>query len=261
MEFGFLFKQYLNGLKFLTILFFIFTNELVSEQPQKTIEKILDPYILQSNHPLTPRLDAIFGQNRVTLNLKTLIQAGFAKTAPRKFTNLLVTKHPNIPGYVFKMYLDAQNYHKKCPEYDIWIKRILGAQKIRDMIALHQLDPFFKVPQKWIYILPNHQDLPEGYPYKYTILVEEDMFILNREDNKKAWASNNVTPELLNYLWMILKEIGLSDCAKPDNVPFSTDGRISFIDTEIFGEKKINYKKMIPHLSEPNQKYWKELTK
>lgn len=219
----------------------------------------LKPYILRPDHPIKPRLDALFSQMRVTFNLKTLIKAGFAKTYPRKFTNLIVTKHPDIPGYVFKIYLDAQRYYKKRPEYDFWVLRIQGAQKIREAIESYGLQSLFKVPHKWIYILPR-QHLPKGYPNKYCILVEEDMSILSREENKKAWASDRVTPELLNYLWILLKGLGLSDCAKPDNIPFSTDGCIAFIDTETFGDKKVKYKKLIPHLSASNQKHWKLLT-
>lgn len=227
-----------------------------------TIEEVmaLEPYLLQADHPIKPMLDALFGKSRVTFNLKSLINAGFLKATPRKFTNLIVTKHPNIPGFIFKIYLDTQRYFKRKPEYDFWILRILGAEKIRETLKYYELESIFKVPQKWIYVLPEHT-FPSGYSSKYSILVEEDMSILPREENKKAWASDRVTQELLNQLWFILTELGLSDCAKPDNIPFSTDGRIAFVDTEIFGRKKIRSKKLTPHLSIFNQKIWKNITR
>ena len=56
---------------------------------------------MEENHPLKEVLDNLFSKERVIFNLKTLENAGFDPTKPRKFTKLLVTRHSAIPGYVY----------------------------------------------------------------------------------------------------------------------------------------------------------------
>src|SRR6202022_2352869 len=136
-----------------------------------------------------------------------LRKAGFDQAKPRKFTKLIVTKHFAFPGYIFKLYLDAQRYHKNLPEYHFWILRAEGANKIRRVIRKEGLESLFKVPQKWIYAIPaNSPSIPSGYFPKHFILVEEDMNILSSKDNKIFWASSYVTPKLLEGLYSILNK-------------------------------------------------------
>lgn len=231
-----------------------------ARHPSKHVRKDVAPYLIPPNHPVKPLLDAIFGHSRATLNLDTLTDAGFLPTKPRAFTSIIVTKHPAVPGFVFKLYLDAQRYHKNQPEHYFWMLRIQGVQKIEEIIAAYGLSNEFKCPKKWIYPLPKYPKPPSGYIQKYYILVEEDMELLPCQDNKSLWASDAITTELLDNLFLILKEAGLSDSAKPDNIPFSIDGRIAFIDTQLFGKKHVRYKKLLPFLSEANREYWKAIT-
>lgn len=237
----------------------IFTLSVEAKGPSKEVKASLAPYMLPDDHPIKPILDAIFAADRVTFNLDSMRKAGFDKCAPREFTKIIVTRHPALPGYIFKLYLDAQRFHKDLPEYALWTMRIKGAEKIRQEIFAHNLEDTFKVPQKWIYALPTDNLPPEGYYTKYYILVEEDMEILSDKENKAYWASDSVTEELLLEVYKIIKKLGLSDCAKPDNIPFSRDGRIAFIDTQTYGEKSIKFKKLTPFLSKRNQAYWKEI--
>ncbi|MGK5594912.1 MAG: hypothetical protein ACSNEK_06105 [Parachlamydiaceae bacterium] len=95
------------------------------------------PYVLPKDHPIHVSLDALFSQSRATLNLKTLKKAGFQASKPRKFTKLIVAKHPSFPGYLFKLYLDAQRHYKDLPEYHYWAARIKGAQLVRKCIEDH----------------------------------------------------------------------------------------------------------------------------
>lgn len=242
-----------------SILIAIFCGFTFFVQAKQSPQDEVRPYLLPQDHPVKPLLDAIFYRTRAIFNLDTLVEAGFVKTKPRKFTKLVVTTHPAIPGYVFKLYLDAQRYYKDKPEHYYWILRVQGAQKVRDAIQNYGLEKLFAVPKKWIYELPKEPKPPNGYLNKLYILVEEDMHILSKEDNKKTWASNYVTHDLLFHLFRLLKEIGLSDSAKPDNIPFSVDGRIAFIDTQTFGKSKVRYEKLTPFLSESNRHYWKGL--
>lgn len=239
------------------VLLFFFFSAVGAEHPSDKIKTAIAPYLMPEDHPIKPLLDSLFSSSRVILNLETLEKAGFAKAKPRKFTKLIVTKHPSFPGYIFKLYLDAQRFHKNKPEYYFWLLRAKGADKVRAEIARLRLENSFKVPQKWIFQLPEHPSPPEGYYTKYYILVEEDMDIVSKEDNEQLWASSYVTNFLLDGLFAILKKVGLGDCVKPDNIPFSIDGRVAFIDTQTHGSKHVKYKDFTHYLSKPNQTYWK----
>lgn len=242
------------GWIFRAILCFIFIHIDASHKQE------VAPYLLPAEHPIRPMLDALFMQSRAILNLETLHKAGFKKTKPRKFTKLIVTSHPSVPGYIFKLYLDAQRYHKDTPEHHFWIARVQGANLVRQYIKDHHLGDRFKVPQKWIYNLPSHPKTDQGYQKKNYILVEEDMMLFPDQDNKNLWSSDYVTYQLLEELYGILKFVGLYDAAKPDNIPFSLDGKIAFIDTQTYNEKNVRYEKLTPYLSASNKEFWKMLT-
>lgn len=225
-----------------------------------SIESDAIPYLLPADHHLKPLLDSIFTRSRAILNCKTLKEAGFTNCKPREFTHIIVTTHPEVPGCVFKLFLDSQIHHKHQSEAKNWIRRAKGAELIAKIIEDHGLHPFFKVPKKWIYVLPEHPFPPEGYNERESILVEEDMEILPKEANLKKWKSSDVSHELLSCLYLIVREGGLWDCLKPSNIPFSVDGKVAFVDTEEFGESKIKYKKLKSFLSVENQEFWMELT-
>lgn len=220
-----------------------------------------DVYLMPDDHPAKVVLDHIFSKSRAILDTKSMVKSGFINPYPRKFTRLVVTRHPSLEGYIIKTYLDAQRYYKKKSEHHYWKLRIQGAQAIRNFIELHEWKDQFKVPQKWIYALPETPAPPAELLRKNYILVEEDMEIYSRKENKMQWASKTVTPDLLNHLFELLNELGLHDCTSIDNIPFSKDGRIAFIDTQTFNEWPIDYGKLTPYLSEEMKHYWVQKTK
>lgn len=223
------------------------------------INEAVRPHLLPASHSIKPFLDALFSTTRATFSLESLEEAGFRFSAPRKFTHLIVARHPALPGYILKLYVDVQRYHKDLPEWDFWVKRVEGAERLREEIKKRAVEVFFKVPHKWIYVLPEEPKPVAGYYPKQTILVEEDMDILGDKENKELWASSYVSFWLLETLFQLLKEVGLYDGAKPDNIPFSHDGRMAFVDTQTFGHSAVRYKKLLPYLSKENQGYWKSL--
>ena len=243
-------------------MLFVWTS-CSAEGPSAADKAMVRPFLLPKDHPIKPKLDALFGSTfgaeRATFSLETLEKAGFAKATPRKFTKLIVTRHDAFPGYIFKLYLDTQRYRKGMAEHHYWILRVRGAQKVSSIIASAGLEAQFKVPTKWIYALPKHPKPSKSYYPKYFILVEDDMFLLKDADNKSLWRSDYVTLSLLQSLHFILKQAGLYDCAKPDNIPFSYDGRIAFIDTETFDHETVDWDPLIPYLSAKNKAYWKSL--
>lgn len=227
----------------------------------KNVWNRLAPYFLPENHPIKRFLDQIFSNSRVILSIKSMKKAGFIHPKPRKWTHLIVTKHSDFPGYIFKVYLDAQRYYKNKPEYLHWLERIQGASKIQAEINRHHWQHFFKVPKKWIYPLPPNPSPPKEFLRKNFILVEEDMDIYDEETNYKKWKSQWVTVEKLDALYTLLEKLGLHDCPKPDNIPFSKDGKISFVDTQTINKWPVLYKKLIPYLPSSIKSYWKKLHK
>lgn len=238
---------------------------LENTNPSKYVNQILwayvQDYLIPENHPAKLKLDEIFSISRALYDLQSMVQAGFEPAYPQHHSQIIVTRHPDLPGYVIKAYLDEQAYHSDKPEYYFWIKRIIGSRLIKNAIKAHEYDNFIKVPKKWIYLLPDEPAPPTGCLRKMFILVEEDMNIHSDKINEKLWRSPVVTKELLKALFIVITELGLFDCAKPANCPISKDGRIALIDTQSYYEKRVKYHKLTSYLSSPMRHYWLKLIK
>jgi len=223
--------------------------------------KSLQPYFLPSEMEIKGKLDALFKKSRHLLNSKTLKEAGFTDNKPRKYTQVIVTKHPEFEGFVFKIYLDAQRYKSDELEEVTFLNRIQGAAAIREYIEENGLQEMFKVPKKWLYPIVQGPKAKKEFAAKKYILVAEDMHLLDSKGNRDAWKSEKITKELLANLYQILKVVGLSDCAKIENIPFSEDGKVAFIDTESYGEKSVPFKRLKKSLNPKAQVIWDELIK
>lgn len=230
-------------------------NSYVSED----LWESLKPYFLPIDHPLKNRLDRLFQKHRVTESQKTFEEAGFGKPKMRQPTNIVIGKNPRFPAYIFKVFLDEQPF--VC-EWDSWIRRIEGARAVQRCISDHHFD-HFQVPQKWIYPLPEDPSPPNHprYHRKNFILIAENMNILDSKANLKAFKKE-MTPQMLEELYIILTEVGLFDSIFPSNIPFTKKGDIAFIDTEHHDPSaSIAYGRLTPFLSTNMQKYWESLTK
>lgn len=217
-------------------------------------------YLMPDDHPIKAKLDAIFSSARVLESLETLRKAGFKTGQPRVFTRVIVARHPSFPGYLFKLFLDAQRYDKVLPLYKYWGERIQGARLIQQEINNRGWQHLFKVPQKWIYALPPKPAAKSDFYAKNYLLVVEDMQIFPASENNKMWKSDALPYEILHHLFILVKELGLSDSMKPDNNPFSKDGRIAFVDTQAF-HRSPRFRNMLPYLSSKNKKVWGEFIK
>lgn len=230
------------------------------EVSQKVWDSLM-PYFLPEDHPARKSLDRIFKKSRVTLSAKSMGKAGFTNPKPRKWTHLIVTTHPKLKGYVIKAYVDAQRHHKNKPEYHFWMLRIKGVRKIQKYIGDKGWGDLFATPKKWIYPLPVNPTPPSGFHPKRFVLIEEDMNILSDKDNCEKWRSAFVDEEVLDKVYAILQELGLRDCAKPDNIPFTKNDKIAFVDTQTFEQWPISYPKLASDLSPSMRSYWKDITK
>lgn len=224
----------------------------------KVWNKVRD-YLLPDDHPAKEILDEIFSGSRALINMETMIAAGFDHAIPQHHTHIIVTRHQLLSGYVIKAYLDEQKYHDHKPEQFFWMKRARGSRMIQACIEAHHYEEYFKVPKKWIYLVPDTPSPPKKLLRKTFILIEEDMNIYDLEENIQHWINVN-NKDFLKAFYSLTTEIGLRDCAKPTNAPFSHDGKIAFVDTQSYHES-VNYQALLPHLSPPMKKYWKKLMK
>ncbi len=219
------------------------------------------PFLLPEEFEIKGKLDELFKDSRAILNSSSLKMAGFTISKPQEFSLIVVTKHPNFPGYIFKIYLDNEKKKPDTKAQDYFIKRVKGSLAVQKCINENHLDAYFKVPKKWIYPLPAYGKQVKKYSHKNFILVEEDMQILTAKANMKAWKSSMVTKELLVGLHCILTEVGLIDCAKIDNIPFSKDGRVAFVDTESFGFPKVPLHRLKEMIPSNMRSFWSKLIK
>lgn len=231
------------------------TLEEISKQDWKQI----NAYRIPEGHPAKQKLDQICSSARVFANLDAMRAAGFANAKPQHHTRIIVTRHPDLPGYVIKAYLDDQAYHSEQPEYYYWLKRVEGSRRIQKTIDENNFGHLLKVPRKWIYQLPENPAAQEGTLAKHFILVEDDMNIVGRKKNIRMWR-RCATEELLYALKVVMLKDRFHDCAKPANCPFSVDGRVALVDTQSFDKSHVKFFKLNKALSQPMQQFWFSIT-
>jgi hypothetical protein len=230
------------------------------EKPPHVSQEIWDrvkPYFLPTNSSIKAQLDTIFTSHRVLISLEGFKKAGFSKYKIRKWSRAVVARHPKLKGVVIKAYLDTE---KVFIDWEKWLSRIEGAQGVRDCVARHGYEKYFKVPLKWIYPLPAKPSPPLSAEYSRQnfVLVAQEIDILKRQDNLNAWKMG-ITPEILDAIYTILNAEGLSDSIIPSNIPFTKDGRMAFVDTEHHHKWPVPYSRITQYLSPPMQHYWKML--
>lgn len=229
--------------------------------PKKIFERV-EAYLLPLDHPLKEKLDTIFSKGIVLEGMKSLVAAGFQKTKPQPTTKLIFTRHPLFPGYVFKLYLNEQKFFYKRPEYETWIQRVRGVRLLEAEISQKGWQAYFKVPQKWIYPLPEKIfAMMKGRWVKRFILVEEEMDILTSNENRRCWHDGTIKTERVDQLYYLVTRVGLRGGCKLDNIPLCRDGRIAFIDTENHFSWPVPYYRLYSHVQGKMAKHWKKLVK
>lgn len=215
-------------------------------------EKI-KPYAMPSDHPAKKTLDAIFQHSQPTKNIDALEAAGFEVVSLRPFSFAVIAKHPSLPGYLQKLYLDSEQRKKNGKEGWQWlVQRCEGAANIRKLIKEKNLQ-YFSVPDKWIYELPS-----SDYKGQPCILVVTDMDLVSQEESHDAWRYL-VTEEHLDELYVILSH-GFASSHVGWNIPYSKSGKFSCIDTE-YAKRKPNYAEVEEYLSDEMKVYWRKLVK
>lgn len=213
-------------------------------------------YILRENHPAKPALDAIFLSTRATKDEATFQASGFTTLYAKSRSFVRVVRHPSLPGYLLKVYLDSEQRQKRnrtgCERL---VFRCEGAEKIREIIQKGKIK-HFQVPGKWLYALPPHPDCTSmEQPF---LLIVDDMDLASNEENKAAWKTV-ITREHLDELYLIITKAGGSSY-RPDNIWLTKHGKFAFIDTE-YPRQKFDYNSISSYLSDEMRRYWASLTR
>jgi hypothetical protein len=227
-------------------------NPFVSEE----VWAALTPYFLPENCSQKATLDKIFSKRRVLSSRKSMVKSGFTLLT-HKDDKIIVAKHPYLKGLLIKAYSDEMG----APDWFWWKKRIDGVRAIEQKIVQCGYQGMMKTPKKWIYPLPATPSPKNGAPYrKNFILVVEDMDILDRKHNLKAYR-NKMTPQILDIFYIMLTDLLLLDSVYADNVPFCKDGKLAFIDTEhsLDTTRPVPVSTVAKYLSPAMYSYWEQL--
>ena len=134
---------------------------------------------------------------------------------------VMVARHADVRGYLFKKY----SLESSKDEHENFPRRIEGARRVRGLIAARQLRGVI-APEKWLLKLPEAFSARGRSPH---VLIAQELPLLDYDATKRAYG--DISKETLYDLCVVLHAFkGLDSIAK--NLPFTTDGRIAFIDTE-----------------------------
>src|SRR5581483_9957717 len=249
-------------IKNVLILFFLgCLNCFASPYPSldKGMQSKIAPYLLPANHPMKEKLDMLFSRSRALENEKAFIDAGFEViSGPRVYSFVIVARHPEVPGYVFKLYLDSETRMRNgIPHWEWLVQRCAGAESIRKLTKRKNIR-HFSVPDKWLYVLPAYPFSSAVHP-ELIVLMETDMELESKEVSRQMWKTG-ITRKHLDELYAIFKHgYGGPGVVKlPANVPYTKNGKFAFTDTEDPpADLKLKYIKK--YLSKEMQRYWERL--
>lgn len=217
------------------------------------------PYFLPQDHPIRERLDKIFSKKRVMLNPETFKKAGFKRNHVGTHSRIMASTHPNLVGYYVKGFSDLE---LNILDWKKLVHRIVGARSIQACITNHKYQKHYKVPKKWLYPLPVEPSPPNSTTYhrKNFVLIAEDVRSVGHDKNNKLYKTK-MTPEILDQLYVILKEENLWDSIFNFNVPWCKDGKLAFLDTEHHHSENrtVNFSRMKHYFSKDMQVYWQKL--
>jgi hypothetical protein len=249
---------------FFALLIFICVNSLVlsakeskytkPEEVSSLVWEDVKPYLMPMDHPLKKKMDKLFSSFRITESENSIIKAGFLRAKPAFFSKAIVSRHDNLKGYYFKFYSDEQEIDVESKQ---WIDRAFEAKSLKKTISDYGFKKYFVVPEKWIYVIPDHPKSNGPYP-KHFVLVAKKIDILKGGENRYKWQKD-IRPKILNALWTIIEKEGLIDSLSGHNLPFTLDGKLAFIDLEYHHIWPVPYGKLTQYLSPKMQVYWENL--
>jgi signal recognition particle subunit SEC65 len=221
-----------------------------------SMKKLMAPYLIPLNHPAKVILDRIFSRIRVTESLDSMIVAGFEILFIQQSSYIIVAKHPALPGYLFKIYLDSEVRRSAGRTgWQCLTDRCIGVERIKKLIKKKKIK-YFVTPEKWLYPLPV---LPTAGPiHQPVVLLVTNMNLVSDEKTQAAWKTVP-TQALLKELYYILSN-GSGSWFLTGNVPYTKSGKFTFIDTE-YPKREIRMHKVKDFIDPSMHAYWDKLVK
>jgi len=196
--------------------------------------------------PIYPVLTDLFKNGRMFDSFDKFGSEGF-KLVKHAEHKIMSGAHKRAPGYLFKKYNNDKPGETQLVNY---MFRVEGARLIRGFIE----DRGFScvvAPRKWLY------ELPPSFPKRY-LVVAEKLDLASDGDTNRGY--DRISKEQMHELATILYHFrGLNSTAS--NLPFTQDGRISFIDTERWHHDKDYLRKVGDRLSSDRKKLAQDVYK
>jgi hypothetical protein len=219
------------------------------------MQALIRPYLLPLNHPMKSVLDSIFSKTRATQDLAALKKAGFQPLFFQHKSFIIVARHPKVPGYLFKLYLDSETrLNADIPGWRWFVYRCSVAEKIKDIIRKNGIRSFV-VADKWIYPLPI-KPLSSFAKKQPTVLLVRDMNLVSHNKTKVAWKTV-VTKRVLDELYTVFGR-GYGSLYLIGNLPYTRSGKFAFIDTE-YPKRELRLDAVLKYLSPEMKAYWSGL--
>ena len=190
-------------------------------------------------------------------------KAGF-QILREKEDKILVVSHKSAARYLFKKY-GSGDYRSPKEQLEKYQSRVAGAAMLRAHIADNSLHHVV-VPQKWLCALPTESGSKGKSPH---VVIVEHHRILDADESEARYR--RIDAEAARELCTILFAFRRLDFTAR-NAPFTSDGKISFIDTEYvrLSSKKLRsrknyYQRYIDQMLSKHlrlaEDVWKELAK
>lgn len=224
------------------------------------MRKAMRPHLLPLDHPAKHFLDSLFASGNIIEDDLAFASAGFNTISVNTSSFIHVARHPELPGYVFKVYLNNMlNTRNKRPVWRALTDRCEGAENISNLIKEKKLR-FFSVPKKWLYVVPTEtlNRLKPGIKRQIVLLVATDMHPFSQKASLRAWHTRT-TKAHFKELYCILNH-GYASTYLSRNIPYTRSGKFTCLDTEF--PKRINdFDQVGQHVTKKMYRYWQKLQK
>lgn len=205
--------------------------------------------LLPSTHPLHQQLESLCTDPHQFHSWESCVDRGFIiKNEPLSIRpwSVMVLAHPSLStGYVIKKYSAQVD---KRGQLDNFLRRVRGARMIAEYIKLKQFN-YLTVPQKWLYPLPAVYNDAEGNPDYLLICEELDVISGSYFEGKNSQLYQQMALPMVMELGRALYDLCGCD-AWPHNLPFTTGGKLAFIDTEHLGLSPGDFPaRIVPYLN------------
>lgn len=172
--------------------------------------------------PETSDLGSLFRDRDMFDSAHDWSDAGF-KIIRSSENKICVASHRDAPGYLFKKYVSSGKRDSLKDQLENYETRVEGAKKLRSLIDDEHLQHVV-VPRKWIRELPSRFS---GKKNSSHIMVVQRLDLI--DDSEREYR--RISPDVLADLCVVLRSFRGLD-SRANNMPFTTDGKVAFIDTE-----------------------------